>query len=101
MQAGSMYEMILVQDKIYTMSEALKEIKEPEMISYELYNEVMKSDYTYTFKAVDDNTIIQTYYKVTGHNLMWKSVLFLSKSYLTSASNAQLQELKKVIEQNP
>ncbi len=44
------------------------------------------------------STIITSRYKVTGNTLAWKSILLISRSYMTQAAQHQLDELKKVIE---
>ncbi len=95
---GSNYEIIINSDnKRMVMQEQLLQIKAPEKITYQLDNDVLKSEYSFSFVGTE-TTMITSHYKVTGINLIWRSILFLSKSYMISQSQAQLDGLKKVIE---
>jgi hypothetical protein len=100
LQEGSVYEMVIVSDgERMVMEESITSIRPAEYVSYELSNEVLKSEYAFTFDAKNNHqTVIQGRYKVTGSNLLWRSLLFLSKSYLAGTSKQQLMSLKKVIE---
>lgn len=80
------------------MNETIKDVNEPVSISYELNNDVLKSEYTFSFKGDSTSTTIGSHYKVTGCNVIWKSILFLSKSYMMSSVQEQMTGLKKVIE---
>ena len=97
--AGSQYE-IVVNDhnKRMVMSEKIIEINAPTKVSYELNNDVLKSEFSFSFDGPTSTTITSKY-KITGNNLIWKSILFLSKSYMTSSGQEQLEALKNVIEQ--
>jgi hypothetical protein len=95
---GSMYEIVINSDnERMVMQEQLLQIKTPETITYQLDNDVLKSEYTFSFTGAETTTITSRY-KVTGVNLIWRSVLFLSKSYMADQGQAQLDGLKKVIE---
>jgi len=99
-QPGSSYELIMVDgSERMIMTENITSISPPYQISYLLNNDVLQSEFQYTFEALGDSTRIESRYKITGNNLIWKSVLFLSKSYLNSASEEQLRAFKKYIEQ--
>ena len=100
MHPGAVYEVIIVQDKLYIMNETLQKVKAPTFAAYELTNEVMRSEYSYELVLQNGRTEIITRYLITGNNLMWKSILFLSKSYMESASHTQLELLKREIEKN-
>jgi uncharacterized protein YndB with AHSA1/START domain len=96
---GSRYEIVIHgHDKRMVMIETITEVKSPEKISYELNNDVLKSEYTFSFEG-GATTAITNHYKITGNNIFWRSILFLSKSYMTNASQSQLTLLKKVIEE--
>lgn len=95
---GSTYEIIVNSDnERIVMQEKLLQIKAPEKITYQLDNDVLKSEYIFSFEGAETTTITSRY-KITGANLIWRSVLFLSKSYMANQSQAQLDGLKKVIE---
>lgn len=98
---GSVYE-IAVRDgnNRMVMSERITDIKTPAKISYELTNDVLKSEFSFSFEGTS-STKITNRYKVTGNNPAWKSILFLSKSYMSSSAENQLTLLKKVIEEQP
>jgi len=98
MQAGAEYEIVIRQDKLYIMRETVKEIRPPVWIAYELTNDVMVSAYDYELIQNSSQTEIKNHNHVTGKNLIWKSILYLSKSYLKTASQSQLDALKKEIE---
>lgn len=98
MSPGATYEIVIRQDKLYVMSEILKEVRVPEFATYELTNDVMKSEYDFKLISKNSQTEITSHYKVTGNNLIWKSILLLSKSYLQSESQKELVLLKIEIE---
>jgi len=58
---------------------------------------VLKSEFSFSFEGTTSTTITSRY-KIKGNNILWKSILFLSKSYMTSEGQKQLEGLKKVIE---
>src|SRR5258706_13545271 len=97
--AGSRYE-IVVNDhnKRMVMSEKIIEVTAPSKISYELNNDVLKSEFSFLFEG-STSTTVTSKYKITGNNILWRSILFLSKPYMTSSGQDQLNALKKVIEQ--
>jgi uncharacterized protein YndB with AHSA1/START domain len=97
---GSVYELIIVQDKMYVMSQKLTDIQEPAHASFELDNDVMKSKYTFSFTREGNETLIQNHYHVTGNNPFWKSILFLSRTMIESKMNEELILLKKEIEKH-
>ena len=98
LSTGSMYELV-VNDEGHrmVMSEKIKEVTAPVSASFELDNDVLKSEYSFAFKGTTSTTIT-SHYKITGNNILWKSILFLSKSYMVNAAQQQLEALKKVIE---
>lgn len=95
---GSLYE-IVINDEGHrmVMSEKIIAVNAPARISYELNNDVLKSEFSFSFEGTD-STVIKSQYKITGNNIFWKALLFLSKSYMTRSGQAQLDLLKKVIE---
>lgn len=98
---GSQYEIVIYgHDKRMVMNETITEINAPVKVSYELNNDVLKSEMTFSFDG-NSVTTISNHYKVTGNNILWRSILFFSKSYMTNASQGQLTALKKVIEEQP
>jgi|SRR6185295_5478833 len=98
LQPGSVYEVILVQDKVYRMQETLTEINPPRGSAYVLTNDVMKSEYNFKLSGSSGQTEIVAQYIVTGNNLIWRSILWLSKSYLQKNAQGQLDSLKVEIE---
>ncbi len=97
-QAGAVYELIIRQKERYVMREVMKEIKAPELASFELTNDVLRSEYDFMLAPKDSKTEITAHYSITGNNLMWKSILVLSKSYLQDEAQTQLDLLKIEIE---
>jgi uncharacterized protein YndB with AHSA1/START domain len=102
LQQGSRYEVVFVGDgERMVMDETITAVKPPEMVSYDLNNDVLNSVFTFSFQSVNEHqTTIHSNYKVTGKNLLWRSILFLSKSYFIETGQKQLDDLKKMIE-NP
>jgi carbon monoxide dehydrogenase subunit G len=98
LQAGSVYEIILVQDKMYRMQETLTEVNPPKEATYVLVNDVMKSEYGFQLIESPVQTEIRMQYMVTGNNLIWQSILLLSKSHLQKNAQGQLDSLKVEIE---
>jgi len=96
---GAVYELIVKQDEVYVMKETIRDIHEPETISFFLDNDVMGLEYEFILRNTGDHTTLSGHYKVAGNNIAWRSLLFLSKSYLQKASQEQLDLLKKVVEQ--
>src|SRR5258706_1446182 len=98
---GSQYEIVITDDgHRMVMSEKITAINTPTKVSYELDNDVLKSEFSFSFEGSSPTTITSRY-KITGNNIAWRSILFLSKSYMTNASNDQLTSLNKVIEEQP
>ncbi len=98
---GSQYEIVIYgHDKKMVMNETITEISPPAKVSYELNNDVLKSEMTFSFDG-NSTTTMSSHCKVSGNNILWKSILFFSKSYMTDASQNQLTSLKKVIEEQP
>jgi hypothetical protein len=98
LSSGSTYEIIVNDDgHRMVMAEKIIEINVPSKVSYELNNDVLNSEYSFSFEGTKSTTIT-SWYKITGKNILWRSILFLSKSYMTNSGQEQLDELKKVIE---
>jgi len=98
LSAGSTYEIVITDDgHRMVMSEKIIDVSAPTKIVYELNNDVLKSEFSFSFEGTTTTTITSRY-KITGNNILWKSILFLSKSYMTSSASEQLEGLKKVIE---
>ena len=98
---GSQYEIVITDDgHRMEMSEKITAINPPTKVSYELDNDVLKSEFSFSFEG-SLPTKITSHYKITGNNIAWRSILFLSKSYMTNAGKDQLTSLKKVIEEQP
>jgi hypothetical protein len=93
-QPGGRYELVIVQDGTYVMTQAITKRLEPKIISFILENDVMKLEYSFTLAENSGSTNINGYYKATGNSLPWRSLLYLSKSYLTQSSQEQLDLLK-------
>ncbi len=98
-QPGAVYELIVSQDEVYVMKETIRDIREPEIISFNLDNEVMNLMYEMSFRDEGNQTTIEGHYIATGNNVVWKSLLFLSQSYLQNGAQEQLTLLKTLIEQ--
>ena len=97
---GSTYEIIINENgHRMIMTEKIVEVSVPNRIVYELNNDVLKSEFSYAFEG-STSTRITSKYKIAGNSIVWKSILFLSKSYMTRSAQAQLEKLKKVIETN-
>lgn len=98
---GSQYEIVIYgHDKKMVMNETITDVNAPVKVSYELINDVLKSEMTFSFDG-NSATTMSSHCKVTGNNILWRSILFFSKSYMTKASQSQLTALKKVIEEQP
>ncbi|GHN00849.1 hypothetical protein WSM22_23380 [Cytophagales bacterium WSM2-2] len=99
---GSQYEIVINDgSEQMVMNERITELAAPSKVSYELNNDVLKSESTFSFEGDSTSTTINCYYKITGNNVAWKSILLLSKSYMSGSASSQLESLKKVIEQQP
>jgi len=95
---GSTYEIVITDDgHRMIMNEKIIEVNAPTKVTYELNNDVLKSEFSFSFEGTT-STKITSKYKITGNNVLWKSILFLSKSYMTGEAQKQLAGLKKVIE---
>jgi carbon monoxide dehydrogenase subunit G len=99
MEAGSTYQIIIEQGERMVMQEKLKEIRENEFVAFELTNDMLKSEFSYTLEPAEGGTQITTQYEVTAKNLLWKSVFALSKSYFKESDKKMLEGLKETIEQ--
>ena len=95
---GAVYEIVVTEDdNRMVMTEKITELNAPRKVSYLLDNDVLRSEFSFSFDGTAP-TKITSHYKVAGNNLAWKSILFLSKSYMTTSAADQLSLLKKVIE---
>lgn len=95
---GSTYEIIITDDgHRMVMNEKIIEVSAPTKVAYELNNDVLKSEFSFSFEGTSSTTVTSKY-KITGNNILWKSILLLSKSYMTTEAQKQLEGLKKVIE---
>jgi uncharacterized protein YndB with AHSA1/START domain len=103
LQRDARYELVISdRGERMVMEEIVTDIVAPEHITYLLTNDVLTSEYTFTFTPRSDNiTTVENHYCVTGNNILWKSILLLSKSYMSDASQQQLKKLKSVIEHQP
>lgn len=99
LEAGSTYQIVIEQDERMVMQEELKEIRENEFVAFELNNDMLKSEFSYTLVPSGDSTHITTQYEVTGKNLLWKSIFALSSSYYSESDEKMLQGLKRTIEE--
>jgi carbon monoxide dehydrogenase subunit G len=98
MAPGSIYEIVINDDgHRMVMSEKIIQMNAPTKASYELNNDVLKSEFSFSFEGSATTTITCTY-KITGNNVLWKSILLVSKSYMTNSAQQQLDALKEVIE---
>lgn len=98
MQPGSVYEIIINdEDQRYVMSERITEISPPAKIAYVLDNEVLRSEFSYHFEGTT-TTNIQAHFRVRGNNILWRAILFLSRSYMRSSGQEQLDLFKKAVE---
>lgn len=99
-QPGSTYELIMKDgEEQMVMTETITSIDPPRKVSYAMTNDVLQSEFSYAFETLGDSTKIESRYKVAGNNILWRSILYISKSYLNDTSEAQLRALKKHIEQ--
>ena len=99
LEAGSTYQIVIEQGERMVMHEELKEIRENEFVAFELNNDMLKSEFSYTLEPSGNGTRITTQYQVTGKNLLWKSVFALSSSYFSESDEKMLQGLKRTIEE--
>lgn len=98
---GAVYEMVILQDERMVMQEEVKEVIKPARVAYELNNDVLKSEYSFDFIDKHAQTQINGTYKVTGNNLIWKSVFVLFRSTFSKGSQQQLEAVKKLVESTP
>jgi hypothetical protein len=98
LEEGAEYKLTLNQGEVMVMKQKVIRLNAPESISYELNNDVLKSEYTYAFEGDGAKTNISTRYAVTGNNVFMKAILFYSKSYLQRADRQALEKLKMEIE---
>jgi hypothetical protein len=98
LELGAEYRLTINQGEVMEMNQKIVALAAPHSISYELTNDVLKSEYIYTFDAEQEKTNITTHYKVTGNNVLMKAILLFSKSYLSNADQKMLQLLKNEIE---
>jgi hypothetical protein len=92
------YETTIVSGERMVMRERIVKINPGSNILWALDNDVLNS--IYRFEFVDDSTSTQviTHYEVKGKNAFMKSILYLSKGYLTSTDAEMLAALKKIAE---
>lgn len=95
---GSTYEIVITDDgHRMVMNEKIIEVNAPTKVTYELNNDALKSEFSFSFEGINSTTVT-TKYKITGNNVLWRSILLLSKSYMSTEAKKQLEGLKNVIE---
>jgi uncharacterized protein YndB with AHSA1/START domain len=97
-EQGALYEIIIDQGDSMAMAMKIKSITVPQQISWELNNDVLKSEYTYSFRGDEIKTQVDSHYKITGNNVFMKTILFFSRSYLKDGDRQMLESLKKIVE---
>ena len=96
---GGTYELIINSDgERMVMSQVIIAIDAPSLIQYELTNDVMLSDYTYSLSELKGQTIVKSTYTIHGNSIFWCSVLRLSKGYLETEGQKQIQKFKAFVE---
>jgi uncharacterized protein YndB with AHSA1/START domain len=100
-QPGSVYELVIEEDgERMTMHETITAVNAPHEITYLLTNDVLSSKYGYRFiPDQDGHTRIEGHHEIAGVSLIWRAVLYLSKSYISKSSQEQLTLFKKHVEE--
>ncbi|MEE4246509.1 MAG: SRPBCC family protein [Kangiellaceae bacterium] len=86
--------------EVMEMTETVTAIILNKQFSFILDNDVMLVDVDITFTAQGGQTLIVSNNKVNGKGLFWKSMLFLSKPFITAQNNVAYQKLAKLIEKS-
>jgi len=95
---GSEYELVITQQKRMVMYETIKEFVPPSKFSFQLDNEVLRSDTEFFFTSSGSSTVITAHYKIVGNNLWWRSIFAFFRGYFKSSTQKQLENLKSAIE---
>jgi uncharacterized protein YndB with AHSA1/START domain len=101
LQPNAEYLFLMEDGERMEMQEKITAVNPPESVSYLLTNDVLKSEFTYLFKANGNSTNISTNYKVTGNNLFMKAILVCMKGVMVSSDTETLAALKREIESQP
>jgi hypothetical protein len=78
------FESLTLKSGDSLVSEKLTKVNAPIKISHELSNDVLRSEYSFSF-AGNSPTKITSHYKITGNDIFWQSIRFLSKPYMRGA----------------
>lgn len=98
LQPNAEYLFVMEDGERMEMQEKIIAVNPPESVSYVLTNDVLKSEFSYSFKANSNSTDISTNYKVTGNNVFMKAILFFMKGVMMSSDTETLAGLKMEIE---
>jgi hypothetical protein len=98
---GSKWKLHLNQDgKLYEMTETLTVYEENRRFAFLLHNEVLESETDIRFTPSNQGTIITVHNKVTGNNLLFRSLFVLTGSYFRAESQKMYDNLKLLIDKS-
>ncbi len=98
-QVGSTYKMVFEEEgEVMEMTEYVTAFRDNELFAFELNAEPMIATVQVKFSGNRKMTEILAITKVEGKNLLWKSLLRLSKSRMVERGQETYDNLKRIIE---
>jgi len=98
-QVGSRARITVVRDgSEFTFDSELKQVRPPEMAETELKNDMLVHDAVVNLSENDGKTTIVSNEKITGTNLLYRSLFAIFKSRITATSTKNFDGLKQVVE---
>jgi hypothetical protein len=79
------------------MNQIIEEVNAPSTIHFILTNDVLTSDYTYSLQEMNGKTTLLADYVVTGNSIIWSSILYLSKGYIASEGQKDLDKFNALV----
>ena len=98
-QVGSRARVTVVRDgNEYSFESELKQIRPPEMVETELKNDMLVHDAVVNLSDNDGKTTVVSNEKITGTNLLYRSLFALFRSRITATSAKNFEGLKQAVE---
>ena len=97
---GSKYRLRFSQDdRDIEVIEEVKEFRPPESFAFHLDSDFLSDNVRIDFNDLGGKTQVVQTDQVTGAGVLSKSLLFWTRSHLTDAARANLESLKKYVEE--
>lgn len=101
-EVGSKYRLVFLEgDETIVMTEEMTAVQENELVAFKFDNDLMTGTFEVRFRGDESKTTIATINELQGKNIVWRSLLWLSKTTIRERAQANYARLKELIEASP